>query len=491
MLFNSYEFLIFFPIVVLIFYLIPAKYRYLWLTVTSYYYYMCWNAKYAVLIALSTVITYASGLAIARAGEHVGKKKFVVAFCCLSNLGILAFFKYTGWLLDTLNHLTGHSYVLPFSIVLPVGISFYTFQALSYTIDVYRGDIPAERNFVKYALFVSFFPQLVAGPIERSGNLLNQINTIPERKKPNFYGIAEGLIMMVWGFFLKMMIADRVSILVDTVFDSYGNYDSLALFVAAVGFAIQIYCDFSGYSTIAIGAAKVMGFSLMENFNTPFFSKSTKEIWRRWHISLSSWFRDYVYIPLGGSRCSKPRKYFNLMVTFLLSGLWHGASWHFVAWGFINGIYQVIGEVLQPVRKWAKHILHIRETSFFHQAYRCIFTFLLFAFSFIFFRASTVRDGCRYVARMFTRLDPWNVLNGSIYELGLSRLQLHILLLSLGLLFLVSLLRRFKNQKPDGFLMNQSLIARWGILIVMICTILIFGEYGGAFNAQQFIYFQF
>ena len=366
MLFNSWEFLIFFPIVVLIYFVIPKKVKHIWLLVSSCYFYMCWNPKYILLIGFSIVATYLSGILLDKASrlEKTGildqkaalrRKKWVVAACFLVNLLILATFKYADFILQNFNaalrflHLP--SVKERFSFVLPVGISFYTFQALSYTMDVYRGEIDAEKDFTKYALFVSFFPQLVAGPIERSRNLLKDIRDIPQKKLWDYDRITSGLTTMLYGMFLKLVIADRVSILVDNIFDTYRHQTPLALWIGAIGFAFQIYCDFASYSTIAIGAAKVMGFTLMENFDTPYFARSIKEFWRRWHISLSTWFRDYLYFPLGGSRCSKVRKYLNLMIVFLVSGLWHGAGWHFVAWGFLHGLYQVVGDATLPVRR--------------------------------------------------------------------------------------------------------------------------------------------
>lgn len=335
MLFNSYTFIFFFPVVMLVYFIIPKKTRYIWLLVSSYFFYMCWSVKYIILILISTIITWLSGRLMQ--GRTINVKRIILAVSLLSNLGILAFFKYFNFFIENLNALLSRIGVEiinnPFSLVLPVGISFYTFQALSYSLDVYRGEIEPERNFFRYALFVSFFPQLVAGPIERSKNLLKQIDSLEEIKVWNYARITHGMGIMLWGYFLKMVIADRLAILVDTVWNSYWQYGSCELIMAAVFFSIQIYCDFNSYSTIAVGAAEIMGINLMKNFDTPYFSRSIKEFWRRWHISLSIWFRDYVYIPLGGNRCSTLRKYFNLMVTFLISGLWHGASWTYILWG--------------------------------------------------------------------------------------------------------------------------------------------------------------
>lgn len=363
MVFNSIDFLIFFPIVLMVYFIIPQKIRYIWLLVTSYYFYMCWNAKYALLMLFSTVATYISGLLIERikqgrydARKKIFLKKSVVAGCFIINLAILFWFKYVNFFIDIV--VKGFSLfridVTPpaFDIILPVGISFYTFQALSYTMDVYRGEIYAEKNILRYALFVSFFPQLVAGPIERSKNLLTQLS-VP--RKVNFNDFVEGFLLILWGLFLKIVIADRTAVFVDKVYAEYNTYTGCFLIVATVLFAVQIYCDFYGYSTIAVGTAKMLGVQLMENFDAPYLSTSVAEFWRRWHISLTSWFKDYLYIPLGGSRKGKLRKYINKMIVFLVSGLWHGAQFSYVFWGGLNGFYQILGEVLMPIRKKSFH----------------------------------------------------------------------------------------------------------------------------------------
>lgn len=353
MLFNSINFLIFFPIVVLIYFLIPKRGRYLWLLAASYYFYMCWNVKYIVLILSSTLVTWIAGWFVF-AWKEKARRKAVLGASLLFNLGLLFFFKYFDFFWENCGKALG---ILgkslpdkPFDVLLPVGISFYTFQALGYLFDVYRGKIEPERNFFRYALFVSFFPQLVAGPIERSDHLLQQMNHIEEIKVWDYENIAHGLMQMVWGLFQKMVIADRVAILVDMVFNNYYIYGTVPLAMGAAGFGLQIYCDFASYSAIAIGAARVMGFDLMENFDTPYFSRSISEFWHRWHISLSSWFRDYLYIPLGGNRCSRLRKYGNLLITFMVSGLWHGAGWTFLAWGMLHGVYQILGDLSKGAR---------------------------------------------------------------------------------------------------------------------------------------------
>ena len=341
MLFNSIDFLIFLPIVLVIYYIIPMKYKHIWLLISSYYFYMCWNAKYVLLIFVSTVITYLSGILIDKVEKtwpdvnDIGKyKKLILAISFVSNLGILFYFKYINFTLDivtrVLSKMNISMNVPVFDVILPVGISFYTFQALSYSVDVYRGEVAPEHDFFRYALFVSFFPQLVAGPIERSKNLLTQLR---EPRKFDFGYAFDGILLMLWGFFLKIVLADRIAIFVDTVYGDCEHYQGIYLIVATVLFAVQIYCDFSGYSSIAMGTAKLLGIELMDNFNAPYLSTSVADFWRRWHISLTSWFKDYLYIPLGGSKKGILRKYLNKMIVFMLSGLWHGAQLTFVVWG--------------------------------------------------------------------------------------------------------------------------------------------------------------
>lgn len=500
MLFNSVEFFMFFPIVVLLYWVIPKKVRYLWLLVASYYFYMGWNASYAILIAVSTGITYLCGLGIEALGKKEEKKylvvrKLVVAAGFVSNLGILFFYKYFDFFLENCNHiltaLGKEPVVNGFSVLLPVGISFYTFQALGYMVDVYRGEIIAEKNPLKYALFVSFFPQLVAGPIERSKNLLEQIRDIPDRKTFEYKRVANGLIVMLYGYFLKMVIADRISIIVEYVFSHYFELGSVELIAGAVAFAIQIYCDFGSYSMIAIGAAQVLGFTLMENFNTPYFATSIKDFWRRWHISLSSWFRDYLYIPMGGNRHGKVRKYLNLMVTFLVSGLWHGAEWSYVIWGGLHGIYQVIGDLLMPVRKRIVSVCHVKTDCTSYKLSQIFVTFVLTTFAWIYFRADTFAQATLYCKRIFTRWNPIVLFNGGLYELGLNQFESNILFLSLVVLFLVDLIRYRRKQRIDVFLEEQNVWFRWLVCIGLFLAVFVYGVYGPSYDATQFIYFQF
>nr|MCR5511021.1 MBOAT family protein [Lachnospiraceae bacterium] len=498
MLFNSIEFLFFFPIVVLAYFIIPKKVRYIWLLLASYVFYMGWNAAYALLLLASTVVTYLSGLLLDKVSRspddtphRTSLRKLIVALSCIISLGILFFYKYFTFALSLVSGafaLAGISLNVPtFDIILPVGISFYTFQALSYTIDVYRGDIPAERNFLRYALFVSFFPQLVAGPIERSRNLLTQM------QKPTVFDFdkaRDGFLLMLWGYFLKIVLADRIAVVVDTVYDGYEAYSGWYFVVATVLFAIQIYCDFSGYSAIAIGAARILGFDLMDNFDAPYTAISVAEYWRRWHISLTTWFKDYLYIPLGGNRKGRFRKYINIMIVFLTSGLWHGASLHFVFWGGLNGLYQIIGECLLPLRTRIAGLLHLDPDSFGYRLGRVLGTFFLVDVAFIFFRADRIRTAFGILGSIIRADNPWIFADGSLYALGLDEKNFHLMLICIVVLIAADVLKRL-GYNIRGFIVKQDYIFRWIVIAAAIVFILTFGLWGSGYDANNFIYFQF
>ncbi len=498
MLFNSIDFLIFFPIAVLGYYAIPHRVRYIWLLICSYYFYMCWNPAYALLILTSTAVTYASGLVIGKVkGSSFPEEKKTlyrrcsVALSFLINLGLLAYFKYFTFFMK--NILTVLSIIhiqmeMPsFDILLPVGISFYTFQALSYTADVYRGDVEPERNFLKYALFVSFFPQLVAGPIERPGDLLSQID---EYHPFRFENVQRGVYLMLWGYFLKMVIADKTAVLVDTVYNDFETYGGWYLIVATVFFAVQIYCDFFGYSTIALGAAKVMGFRLTDNFHVPYMSRSTSEFWRRWHITLFNWLRDYLYIPLGGGRKGKMRKYANILIVFFASGLWHGAAWRYVIWGVLNGLWQVIGDICRPVREKLKSLLQVDPEAFSHKLLQMIITFLLIDFTLIFFRARTMWEAFGIINSMVHADNLWIFFDDSLFSLGLDWKNSVILFLSIEVLVIADFLK-YKGIVIHEAIARQGIWFRWSVLIIGFVSILLFGIWGSGYDEAAFIYFQF
>ena len=500
MLFNSVQFLLFFPVVSLIYFAIPHKIKWIWLLLASYYFYMCWNPKYALLMFTSTFITWLSGIAIGKCIEKESVyppkkikmlKNITVAVSFISNLSILFFFKYFDFAIDNINHVLSSLNLQllnpSFDVILPVGISFYTFQALGYTMDVYREELPPEKNLFRYMLFVSFFPQLVAGPIERSTNLLHQLK---EKHKFNLDNVKNGLLLMFWGYFQKLVIADRAAIAVNSVYNNYTEFGGVEIAIATVLFALQIYCDFSSYTDIARGAAQVMGFKLMDNFQQPYFSRSIAEFWRKWHISLSGWFKDYLYIPLGGNKKGKIRKYFNIMIVFLTSGLWHGASWNFVIWGALHGAYQIAGDATKTLRERICSVLSIKRTSHAHHFFQRVVTFILVCFGWIFFRANSMDDAVNMIKTLFTNWNPWILTDGSLFAIGLDGYQIFVVLASVLVLFSVSCVHYYGRNLRSA-IMGTNIFARWTIIFVMIFAILIFGIYGPGYDESQFIYFQF
>ncbi|MEG2928101.1 MAG: MBOAT family O-acyltransferase [Oscillospiraceae bacterium] len=489
MLFNSVSFLIFFPIVVLVYFILPKMVKNIWLLVASYYFYMCWRPEYALLILFSTVTTYLASIAIDKV-QGKGQKKLMLLLSLLLNLSVLFLFKYYNFFTANISALLmnfGMTVSPPsFDLLLPVGISFYTFQALGYSIDVYRGDVKREKNFITYALFVSFFPQLVAGPIERSKNLLPQFY---DHKSFEYTRVKNGLVQMGWGFFKKMVIADGVSQIVNIVYNSPQRFSGVQLVIATVFFAFQIYCDFSGYSDIAIGAANVLGFDLMRNFAHPYFAKNPTEFWRRWHISLSSWFMDYLYIPLGGSKKGYARTLLNLFITFLVSGLWHGAQWTFVIWGALNGIYVIFTRVLTPLIKAFQTKAHIKSDGILANIFGVVTTFLLVDFSWIFFRANTVADAQYVITNLFkgllTTLQNPVFLNTQLIQIGFFSKNGDAMILCIIFMLLCELYER--NSQLVDKVQHLHPIFRWIFYYGIILLILFYGNFG----KSPFVYFDF
>ena len=478
MLFNSAGYIVFFTIVCLVYFILPKKLKRVFLLLASYFFYSCWNLKYSLLMLFSTVATYLTAIAMDMVGAKK-KKKLYLGLCFFVNLAILFVFKYYSFTVNFINKILGIAALsidMPvIDVLLPVGISFYTFQALGYIVDVYRGEIKAERNFINYALFVSFFPQLVAGPIERSKNLLTQIDTLGHRRYEN---LSKGLLYILWGFFLKLVIADRAAIFVNQVFDSYQGYSYIFLCYGALLFAVQIYCDFYSYSIIAKGSAKVLGYDLMDNFKAPYLSASITEFWRRWHISLSTWFKDYLYIPLGGNRKGAFRKHLNVLIVFLVSGLWHGANYTFVLWGLIHGVFNILEDSFKGITKG------IRE-NFIYKNLRRLITFVVAVLSFVIFRSKNIGAAKAYLLGIFKRQA--GSLDASIafpYE------DTVILLIAIAILMVVDILIYNKVKLVDN-IERRSLVIRWPIYIFLLIATLIFGIYGPGYSEAQFIYFQF
>lgn len=392
MSFNSFEYLIFFPLCVTLFFLLPQRFRWVLLLAASYYFYMCWSPSYGLLLVLTTAVDFFAALGMEKTRKH-GTRKTLLILSLASNLGLLFFFKYYNFLGDSLNWLFRHYNLLhaipSLKLLLPVGISFYVFQSLSYTIDVYRGDKKAERHPGIFALYVVFFPQLVAGPIERSTRLLPQFY---EKKSFSYRNCADGLKLMAWGFFKKAVIADQLAVYVNAVYNHPHDFTGFALLAATYCFAFQIYFDFSGYSDIAIGSARVMGYRLCLNFDQPYLAGSIHEFWKRWHISLTSWFRDYLYFPLGGNRVSTLKWIRNILIVFGLSGLWHGARWTFLIWGLLHACYYLASAASRRMRVAVTAGTGLDQFPALHAFLRTAVTFHLVLFSWIFFRANSLAD---------------------------------------------------------------------------------------------------
>jgi len=401
-----------------------------------------------------------------------------------ASLSILFIFKYLNFANDSLNILfeaLNMSYALPaLHIILPVGVSFYLFQTMSYTIDVYNKKIEAENHLGIYALYISYFPQLVAGPIERAGNIIPQLK---EKHYFDYKRISDGIKLIAWGLFKKVVIADRIAAMVNEVYSNPTSYQGAPLILATVLFSFQIYCDFSGYSDIAIGSAQIMGINLMDNFRRPYFSKSTSEFWSRWHISLSSWLKDYIYIPLGGNRVVKWRWYYNLFITFVLSGFWHGAAWTFVIWGAIHGIYLVAGAITANTRSRLTHALHLNKAPFLHKLIQVSITFSLITFAWIFFRSNSITDAWYIVTHLFTNFT--ETLTTPLLYLGQSGTYFWITILTILIMESVHLIQR--HGEIRHMLSTRPLALRWGVYFFLIFSIVLF-----SYTEQyQFIYFQF
>lgn len=484
MLFNSLAFAIFLPIVFFIYWALPNKYRPILIFIASYYFYMSWNVKYVVLILFTTAVSYSCALLMEK-WEH--KKTVLLLSALIASLGVLFLFKYFNFcslsVVRVLSYFSIPVQPVTLSWMLPVGISFYTFQTLSYVIDVYRGDVKAEKNFLVYAAFISFFPQLVAGPIERTKNLLPQIKGAHTFNKEN---ATYGLLLMAWGFFKKLVIADNLAVYADQIFDDVHYYGGFSMLLAAFFFTLQIYCDFSGYSDIAIGTAKLFDIELMTNFKSPYFALSIKDFWSRWHISLSTWFRDYVYIPLGGNRVGKIHTWINLLITFLVSGLWHGAAWTYVVWGGLHGVLQVLENALPFLRKRAKAIKEQKLTKGPGVWISRFITFFIVMMAWVFFRAQSVSDGVYVLVHMWQGItSPLAYITRGIADFDMTGTDILSLTVPIVLLFVYDYAALTGD--PVKWLRGLDKKVRWGIYYLFIFLVLMLAS----FNAQEFVYFQF
>lgn len=476
MLFNSLQFILFFPVVVFIYFIFPPRHRYILLLLASYYFYMSWKPEYIILIIISTLSAYLLSLRMGQIPVKSRRKKYLLLSLFI-NLGLLFTFKYFnfffGSVIPLFTRYCFNSTLIPpyLNVIIPVGISFYTFQTISYTIDVYNERIKPEKNLGIFALYVSFFPQLIAGPIERATNLLPQFFV---RNSFDIERIINGLKIMIWGFFLKVVIADQSGVIVNQVYRDPEQYVGIPLILASYLFSFQIYCDFAGYSFIAIGTAYVLGYRLMENFRRPYFARSIPEFWRRWHISLSTWCRDYIYIPLGGNRVSKRRLILNIFIVFFLSGLWHGAAWTFLIWGLLHAFYQTMGIIARESKKRITRLRTLEINSKIGTVFSVLVTFHLVTFSWIFFRAGSLGDALYIITHLldFSSLHTWDLLD---------------LMVPFGFIFFMEIVHLNQELKfSDRIGGNYLKLLRLGFYVFLLLSILLFG-----FQNQNFIYFQF
>lgn len=489
MLFNSLEFALFFPIVTILFFLLPHRFRWALLLLASCFFYMFFKPVYILILVATILIDYYAAIYIARQVEKK-HRKLLLLVSIVANVGILVVFKYYNFLAENLQivldslHKTGHIPLL--NMLLPIGLSFHTFQAMSYTIEVYRGNQKPEKHLGIYALYVMFYPQLVAGPIERPQNVLHQFH---EHKKFNYENMRSGLVLMAWGLFKKVVIADRLALFVNHVYGDPSKYQGLPLIIATVFFAFQIFCDFSGYSDIARGSAQCMGFDLMQNFNRPYMGRSISEFWQRWHISLSTWFRDYVYIPLGGNRRGAARWCLNIMIVFMISGVWHGANWTFLVWGFLNGAYLVIEHLYGKAIPKQKGKRNNAFIALFHRTK--VFIFITLAW--VFFRAQNVSQAFYVIKNMFRGI-PGQVKQ-ILHNENLARLRFlyldnpasDLVIAVLSLLVLMTVHYRQRSMEFGDWLTAKPAYIRWAGYYALVLSFITMG----VFNKSEFIYFQF
>jgi len=487
MLFNSFSFLVFFPIVTILYFLIPHSFRWFFLLMASAVFYMAFIPQYILILVFTIGVAYGSGILIEKIESQ--RRKWVLVLSVVLSCSPLFFFKYFNFfntnLSEVARFLDWNYSIESLSVILPIGISFFTFQSLSYIIEVYRKTHRAEYHPGMLALYIMFYPQLVAGPIERPGNLIPQLY---EEHSFDAERVLNGLKLMVWGYFKKVVIADKIAIVVENVYSHPTDFTGVPLIAAALFFGLQVYCDFSGYSDIAIGSAQIMGVRLMENFNRPLHSPTVAEFWRRWHISLMTWFRDYVYIPLGGNRVGRWRWYFNLFFTFTLSGLWHGAGWGFVLWGSLNGVYLIISHWTRNLRrKWVQWV-RLDRVPTFRRGLQIAFTFLLFCFTLIIFRSKTLSDAFYVITHLGTGLGDRAGIKmsfQSLYSLGLDRYELIIAIVSIGLMELIYGIEKQGNMRK--MFSEKPIWVRWPLYYILVLFLIFFGEY----NDHAFIYFQF
>ena len=479
MLFNSFEFAVFFPLVVAMYFTLPERLRVPMLLVASCVFYMAFIPVYILILFITIGIDYVAGIYLEKCEGKARKALLLVSI--LSTCAVLFVFKYYNFFIgsaDGMARLVGTQLDWPFvHIILPIGLSFHTFQSLSYVVEVYRGNQKAEKNLVVYATYVMFFPQLVAGPIERPQNLLHQFY---ERHEFEYDRVTSGLKRMAWGYFKKLVVADRLALYVNDVYGAPKNYNGLQLTIATVFFAYQIYCDFSGYSDIAIGTARILGFRLMENFDTPYYARTISEFWHRWHISLSTWFRDYVYYPMGGNRVKVGRWCLNILVVFCISGLWHGSNWTYVVWGALNGVYLLSSRVTWGWRQNIYGALGLDKEQPLRAGISILCTFLLTCAGWVVFRARSLEDA-GYVFTHFMK--DWN-----FHKIGTEQFLMRQFPVALASILVLEIGQLFGGKIVQlGALVRTPLAPRWAAYVTFVLAVIMFGIY----RKTQFIYFQF
>lgn len=468
---NSIEFPILVFGIVVLYWTIKRQWRWPLLLVVSYLFYAWYSPAYSLLLLVMTLIAYGFGHLLE---SH--RTKGLLALAIVLNFVPLVFFKGVTW------------WESGWNLVVPMGLSYYSFKVVGYLVDIFRGNARAEHNVGKFALFVSFFPEIVIGPIDRAENLLSQINTMPVF---DFMKIKKGVLLMAYGYFEKMVIADRIGLLVNAVYEDLESYVGAQVLTAVLLYSMQIYMDFAGCTNIVRGVGLALGFEMPENFRQPYLAQSVAEFWRGWHMSLTGWFREYVYIPLGGNRKGNVRKYLNIMIVFTLSGLWHGNGLSFILWGMLNAMFQVIGTITTPIRKKIYQLLRMDENNVWVRVWKCGVTYFLISITWIFFRAESIKQGLEVIQRMFLKWNIWVLVTGDAYEFAFDNKNWYLLLFCLFLVFLIDFYQKNKKCRIEETVLRQNFLVQLVVVYLLMFACIIYGVYGTGFDAGSFIYMNF
>ena len=473
----------------IIYYIIPKKYQWVVLLLSSILFYASYELKYFAFLLFNILITFLSAIYIGKAADNHLKKRLLILYL-ITNFMIWYIVNCSGWTISMLNYAFSLFHMdiritLP-TIIVPLGISYYTLQSIAYLVDVYKGKIKPEKNVFKLATYISYFPAIVQGPISRFDDLSKRL--FHDAHKFDYSNFCFALQLILYGMMKKIVIADNLAVFVNNIFQNYSSYGGFILYIGAVFFSIQLYMDFSGCVDICRGVSSLFGVKLMQNFNKPYYAMSIKDFWSRWHISLSSWLKDYIYIPLGGNRKGRGRKYLNLVITFLISGLWHGAGFAFLAWGLLHAVYQIFGEITVGIRKKAKRWLNIVENSASDKFYKVLITFHLVTFAWIPFRAPSLSSALQYIKNMVTNYNPWVLTDGFLFQFGISFTLLVFLVINIVSVFFVEY-KQYRYEIQYRYCIAQLHIClRWGIYFLLIFDLLIFGAYGAGYSSSAFLY---